>query len=95
LRRFWRPILAAQGLWAIMAARHGRLGAYGRGLASGLWRSSAVRRSTGQWRSDGNKLASVLIRSEQELISVQRAAGWDTYWRLYFRLAPQPQEPPS
>ena len=91
--RFWRPILTAQALWAITAACHGRLGAYGRGLAAGLWRSAAVRQSGRQWRIDGNRLAGILLRSEQELISVQRAAGWDRYWRWYFRLAPQPQEP--
>lgn len=90
--RFWRPILVAQGLWAAMAVRHGRLGAYVRGLGRGLASGITLRRLTAQWRSDGNRLADVLIRSERELVRVQHATGWDQYWQWYFRLAPQPQE---
>lgn len=92
--RFWRPILAAQVLWAAMAVRHGRAMAYTRGLIAGLVAAPSVRRSSEQWRS-GNKLADVLIQSEAELVRVQRATGWDQYWRWYCRLAPRLEEFPG
>ena len=86
--RMARPILAAQGLWGAMALRRGCALAYLRGMAAGLGRAAAVRRSSRPWRERGPRLAEVLLQSEAELASVQRATGWDRYWRWYFRLAP-------
>lgn len=93
LWRMARPILAAQGLWAAMAIQRGCALAYLRGMAAGLARAPSIRRSSGPWRERGNRLAEVLAQSEAELASVQRATGWDGYWRWYFRLAPQGPEP--
>lgn len=93
IRRFWRPIVAAQFLWAALAFRRGRPLAYTRGLLAGLAAGPALRRSSAHWRHNGNKLATVLLQSQAELVRVQRAAGWDDYWRWYIRLAPPPREP--
>ncbi len=92
LWRFWRPILTAQGLWAALALRHGHPLAYARGALAGLANSSQARRSGSSWRASGNKLADILLQSEADLVRVQRATGWDAYWRWYSRLAPLPQE---
>jgi GT2 family glycosyltransferase len=92
LWRFFRPILVAQILWAAMAARHGRLSAYLAGLVSGLRSIASSRRCNSKWRRDGNRLAAVLLHSEQELLKVQRATGWDRFWWWYLRLAPSARE---
>ena len=90
--RFWRPIATAQGLWAAMALRHGCGVAHLSGLLAGLAQGREVRRFGSRWRDPGHQLAGVLLRSEAELALIQRATGWDHYWRWYFRLAPHPQE---
>jgi GT2 family glycosyltransferase len=104
-RRFWRPIVVAQALWALLALRHGHPLAYTRGLLAGLRARAALGRSpAARWsgRDNGNELANVLIRSEAELAQFAGAAGWDAYWRWYFRLtgplgapegAPAPEDP--
>ncbi len=88
LRRFWRPILVAQALWAARLLLRGRPLAYVRGMVAGLAAAPALRRATVNWRDSGNRLASVLLQSQAELFEMQRAAGWDPYWRWYFRLIP-------
>lgn len=92
LWRFRRHILAAQVLWGAMAIRRGRPFAYLRGALAGAVQAAAIRRSSASCRNDGKRLADVLLRSEGELVRVQRATGWDGYWQWYFRLAPHPQE---
>ncbi|HYM12219.1 MAG TPA: glycosyltransferase family 2 protein [Bryobacterales bacterium] len=97
-RRFWRPIVVAQALWALLALRHGHPLAYARGLLAGLKASAAVHRgAAGRWsgRDNGNELANVLMRSEAEVARFARAAGWDAYWRWYFRLAGSAGAPES
>lgn len=97
-RRFRRPIVVAQALWALLALRHGHPLAYARGLLAGLEAKAglggaAVLRGE---RDNGNELAKVLIRSEAELVRFVHAGGWDAYWRWYFRLAGSlgsPEEP--
>ena len=88
LLRWWLPILAAQSLWGVLAARHNCILAYTRGLAAGLSGSLRIRRSAATWRENGNRLAAILDASESELARLQEATGWDHYWRWYFRLAP-------
>ena len=92
LLRFWRPILAAHGLWAVLALRHGRVFAYMKGLASGVARAGAVRRASSAWRKNGNRLAQILTHSEAELVRLQRATGWDRYWWWYYHLSPRLEE---
>lgn len=85
LLRFGLPVAAAQALWAALAASRGRLPAWWRGLRSGLAAFRAQRRA-GRERG-GAALAAALRSSEAELARFQRSAGWDTYWKWYFRLA--------
>jgi hypothetical protein len=85
---YWWPILVAQGLWAALALRRGRVGSWARGLAAGLADARALRQAAAHWRADGTRLASVLFHSERELLAFEQATGWDDYWRWYFRLAP-------
>lgn len=92
LRRYWRPILVAQGLWAALACRRGRAVAWFRGLAAGISRVRNLRRAASRWRADGMPLAKVLCDSERELLSFEQATGWDDYWRWYFRLVPPARE---
>lgn len=79
-RRYLGPVLVAQGLWGLVAARHGRLGAWLKGKQEGLkmFRRYARR---GQPQLDG-----VLRGSEAELQRLQQQTGYDLYWRLYFAM---------
>jgi GT2 family glycosyltransferase len=85
LRHGWR-ILVAQALWGAVAARHGRLLSFLHGKLEGLAMSRAARRETAR---DGNwpePLSGLLEQSEAEIFRLQRSAGFDLYWRLYFAL---------
>lgn len=96
LGKWWRPLLAAQALWALQTVRHGCPLAYARGLCAGLIRVAGLRRAGAAWRTQTLQqeanLASVLMASEAELTRFQKALGWDPYWRWYFRLAPLAEE---
>ena len=85
LLRNARPIAAAQALWAALALARGRPLAWLRGLVQGLGDCRACRPSTGG-APDG-RLTAALRAGEAEIARLQRATGWDTYWRWYFRLA--------
>ncbi len=85
--RFGLPILAAQLLWAALAFSRGQPSAWLRGVAGGLRAAPSVRRSGAPLRTGGSRLASVLEESEAEIGGIQSRAGWDTYWKWYFRLA--------
>ncbi len=87
LVRFGLPILVAQLLWAALAVSRGRAGAWLRGAAGGLSAAFSVRRAGRALRADSRRLASVLEESEAEIGGIQSRAGWDTYWKWYFRLA--------
>jgi GT2 family glycosyltransferase len=79
LRWMW-PLLAAQGLWGVVAARHGAGWAYLQGKAAGL---RAFRRMRG---AGSDELAGLLASGEREILSLQRKTGFDWYWRTYFLL---------
>jgi GT2 family glycosyltransferase len=85
---WWWRVLVGQILWAALAFRRGRALPWLRGLAAGLTRARTLRRCAVSWRTDGTRLATVLVQSEQELVSFEQSTGWDHYWRWYFRLAP-------
>lgn len=85
-KRYGRAVLVAQGLWALVAARHGRLAAYLLGKREG-WRLFEPVRSASPPRADPERLDEVLCRSEAEIRLWQSRTGWDRYWKLYFRLA--------
>ena len=91
LLRFARPIVAAQLLWAAMAVWHGRGAAWLAGLREGASRAGKIRRGSEALRRD-RRLGKILRTGETELARFQRATGWDTYWKWYFRLAWPPAE---
>ena len=91
LMRYARPILAAQLLWAGLAFSRGRGWAWMRGLWLGIRRFARLRRASEALRR-GERLATVLCSSEADIARVQGAAGWDAYWKWYFRLAPRAAE---
>ncbi len=92
LLRFARPILAAQLLWAALAISGGRTAAWWSGLREGVRRARAMRRASAGLRGRGERLADVLRAAEGEIVHVQRATGWDRYWKWYCVLAWPPAE---
>lgn len=85
LARFAWPILTAQVLWGALAISRGRGLDWGAGVFDGLRRWRGLRSSVAA--ESGARLAAVLTETERELLSVQRATGFDVYWRWYDRLA--------
>ncbi len=85
LLRFAWPIFTAQALWGALAISRGRSWDWAAGVLVGLRRWRGLRRSTVAGR--GSRLAAVLTETERELLSIQRATGFDVYWRWYDRLA--------
>ena len=85
LLRFAMPIVAAQLLWATMAVSRGRFRPWLRGLKLGL--ADCKTRWSAASRAGGAPLAAALCASEAEIARYQQAAGWDRFWKWYFRLA--------
>ena len=85
LLRYGRPVAVAQLLWAALAVSRGRSRAWLEGIAQGLadcgsrWQAASRRGERG--------LIAALSAGESEIAAMQRSAGWDTYWKWYFRLA--------
>ena len=79
LWRYGWPVVVAQGLWGLVALRHGALLAYLRGKIDGLRQFRAARDGSGD-------IGRVLAESEQTLLALQERTGFDWYWRLYFAL---------
>lgn len=79
LARFLWPVVVAQGLWGLLALRHGRGWAWLRGKTAGLRRWSEFR--SGSQRPPADVLGAMLARNEREM-----PRGNDWYWRLYFLL---------
>jgi GT2 family glycosyltransferase len=69
------PSVVAQTLWGGVALRHGRGGAWARGMIEGLHQ-----------RKDEKVpgLLDHLLQNEGEIRALQSATGFDLYWRLYF-----------
>jgi hypothetical protein len=83
-RLLWRygwAILAAQGLWGLVAARHGCAWAWLRGKVEGLRLFRAVRKPAPEER-----LRPILTEGERRIRDAQVRTGFDTYWRVYFLL---------
>jgi GT2 family glycosyltransferase len=78
-RHGW-PVFIAQGLWGLVALRHGAGIAYLKGKMEGL-------RSFRRMRRLGSPaITGLLQESEREIYELQQQAGFDTYWKLYFAL---------
>jgi len=83
LRYGW-PVVVAQGLWGLVAARHGATVPYLRGKLEGLRRFSSVRAESRE--AEAGDVSRILEESENELRALQHTTGFDLYWRLYFGL---------
>jgi GT2 family glycosyltransferase len=79
LRYLW-PILVGQGLWGMLALRHGAGWAWLRGKFTGVFhRARCVQKSS-------FRLRAVLEHNESEILDIQSRTGFDFYWRAYFLL---------
>jgi GT2 family glycosyltransferase len=88
LRYGW-PVFIAQGLWGLVALRHGTAFAYLQGKLEGLrlfqqTRGTALSRSRLGMTRLG--MRAILERSEKEIHELQQLTGFDLYWKLYFAL---------
>jgi hypothetical protein len=81
LRCLWH-IVAGQLLWGVLAARHGAARAYLRGKVSALRMWRPLRRD---YREPAG-LTELLAANERDIEQLQRATGFDWYWRAYFTL---------
>ncbi|MEJ5370056.1 MAG: glycosyltransferase family 2 protein [Bryobacteraceae bacterium] len=82
---WWWRVLAGQLLWGSLALRRGRLLAWLRGKARGLFAAPALRRSCRPRRA---LLEPLLAECETEIRLLQQATRPEPYWRLYFAVAP-------
>jgi GT2 family glycosyltransferase len=83
LRRSLWPLLVGQGLWGLLALRHGT----GAAWLSGKWEGLRAFRNWRQkfhietWDSEY-----VFGKDEAAIRDLQEQTGYDTYWRFYFAL---------
>jgi GT2 family glycosyltransferase len=78
------PILAAHSLWGAAAFRHGAGLAWLRGKWQGLRDFSDARRGFHQF--DPALLQQFLRENERTILEIQKATGFDAYWKMYFLL---------
>jgi len=83
LRYGW-PVFVAQGLWGLVAARHGAVLPFVRGKLEGLRQFREVRAASQE--TEAGDVRSIVEESEKDLLALQRRTGFDLYWRLYFAL---------
>lgn len=76
------PIVAGQLLWGLVAFRHGRVFSYLRGKIEGF--QIALPQPAPDQSPETVKL--VLEESERHIFELQRQAGFESYWRVYFWL---------
>lgn len=82
LRRFLWPILVGQVLALFAATKQG----HGIAALRGKWQAI---RNWSRFRDalpHPAAIESVMTASEREILSIQKAIGFDIYWRLYFSL---------
>lgn len=79
--RYAWPAIAGQLLWGLVALRHRGGWAWLAGKCEGLRMCAALRGG-----EDHPRLEEVLRASEREIRELQKTAGQDWYWRLYFAL---------
>jgi GT2 family glycosyltransferase len=82
LRAFW-PILVGQSLALLAGAKHGHFLASARGKLAALAPSL---RELLRPKPLGDEAYRILDESEREILGLQKALGFDLYWRLYFTL---------
>ncbi len=76
------PIVVAQLLWGLLAARHLAAFAWLSGKWEGVRGYRRIQSTSDHWRL----LQPAVTASENELFELQRGLGFDAYWRWYFML---------
>jgi GT2 family glycosyltransferase len=84
-------VVCGQGLYTLARLPHRTFGAALRGKWNGI--KEAGHRPTEN--VDLEHLTAVLLRSEKQLLDVQRTVGFDLSWKLYSQLAPLPRNTAS
>jgi GT2 family glycosyltransferase len=84
--RYAWPILVAQGLWGLLAARHGAGGAWLRGKWQGMRTAGELTQNPKARNEDLFKHC--ILQGEKLIRELQEEVGADAFWRLYFLLAP-------
>jgi hypothetical protein len=84
VRRYGWQVMVAHMLWGTVAMRHGQFRAYARGKMEGVRLFPAVRRDRRLF--DAQAFHNLLTEAEQEIRTLQKATGYDLFWRLYFAL---------
>jgi GT2 family glycosyltransferase len=79
-RQAW-PIVAGQLLWGLVALRHGAGVPWLQGKLDGIRMAAPAGKP-----AEEKLLSSLLEESEREIEDLQKATGYDWYWRLYFAL---------
>jgi GT2 family glycosyltransferase len=79
LRANLGPVLVGQGLWGIVAARHGCLAAWIKGKREGLHVARRLPRPEAE-------IDAFLRSSEREIRDTLRRTGFGPYWKIYFML---------
>ncbi len=74
------PVLAGQGLWGLVAARHGCLAAWMKGKRQGLHVARHLSRPE-------ERIDDFLRSSELEIRDTLRRTGAGPYWKIYFILS--------
>ena len=97
LRRWWRPILAGNLLFLLLAARKGHPLAAIRGKASILfrwqrWRAPYLNSPLRYSSERDERLSAVLLSSESEILQRNVGPSGAAFWRAYFALVDNPHE---
>jgi GT2 family glycosyltransferase len=83
-RRYAWPIFWAQALWGLVALRHGAGRAWLRGKLEGIRHAGALRETSAPL------LEAVFRENERSIYEIQKATGFDPFWRIYFMFAGRP-----
>ena len=87
IKRYGWAVFVAQFLWGLVALRHGAFLSYLAGKIEGLRGFRGWRRATEMARqAHGGNFPAIIEASEKEILELQRATGFDLFWRLYFAL---------
>lgn len=87
IKRYGWCVFIAQLLWGLVALRHGSFLSYLAGKFEGLRGFRGWRLATeAERRAHGANFPAIIEESEKEILELQRATGFDLFWRLYFAL---------
>lgn len=86
IKRYGWSVFVAQFLWGLVCLRHGTFLGFAAGKIEGVKRFRVVRANVCTKAPAVVAVPAILERSEAEIRELQRATGFDLFWRLYFAL---------